>query len=118
MDYIRLDQKRVELLMATITSDQFQAICSGVWNDRAAVLSGRGLLTGEAALIRAVYWRLCKDGVFSRTTLDNYASAQSVLTYEVVAGCVLEMNAKPYFDGAPYLEDLRDRYQTEFGRNC
>ena len=104
--------------MTTITSDQFQDICSGVWNDRAAVLAGRGFLTGEAALIRAVYWRLCKGGVFKKSAVDNYASAQSVLTYEVVVGCVLEMNAKPFFDGAPYLEELRNRYQMEFGRDC
>ena len=116
----QLDWSRCVLgfTMATITCDQFQDICSGVWSDRTAVLAGRGFLTGEAALIRAVYWRLCKDGVFRTSALDNYASAQSVLTYEVVVSCVLEMNAKPHFDGTPYLEDLRNRYQLEFGRDC
>lgn len=104
--------------MGTITSEQFQDICSGVWNDRNAVLSGRGFLTGEAALIRAVYWRLCKDGVFNKSSLDNDTSSQSVLTYEAVVACVLEMNAKPHFDGAPFLEELRDRYQIEFGGDC
>lgn len=104
--------------MATITPDQFQDICSDVWKDRQAILSGRGFLSGEAALVRAVYWRLCKNGLFNTNTPQHLASAQSVLTYETVVGCVLEMNARPHFNGAPYLEELRNRYQVEFGKSC
>jgi hypothetical protein len=104
--------------MAAITPDRFQEICSGVWNDRKAILAGRGFLSGEAALVRAVYWRLCKGGGFNTNAPQDFASAQTVLTYETVVGCVLEMNARPYFSGAPYLEELRNRYQSEFGSNC
>lgn len=104
--------------MATITSDQFRDICSGVWNDRKAILAGRGFLSGEAALVRAVYWRLCKGGRFSTNTPQNLASAQSVLTYETVVSSVLELNARPHFNGAPYLEELRNLYQIEFGKSC
>ena len=47
----------------TINSDQFQETGNGVWRDRATLLSGRGFLSGEAALMRAVYRRLSKAGV-------------------------------------------------------
>ncbi len=104
--------------MATINADQFRDICSGVWNDRKTILAGRGFLTGEAALVRAVYWRLCKCGLFNTNAPQDFASAQSVHGYETVVGYVLEMNARPHFNGAPYLEDLRNRYQGEFGNGC
>ncbi len=100
--------------MAKINSDQFRDICSGVWRDRTAVLAGRGFLTGEAALMRAVYWRMCKGGVETSISPINYSAPQSVLTYETVVGCVLELNARPHFDGAPFLKELQSRYQTEF----
>jgi hypothetical protein len=100
--------------MATISVDQFRDICSGVWKDRKSIIEGRGFLSGDAALIRAVYWRLCKGGLFNTKTPENFASAQSVGTYELVVECVLEMNARPPFNGAPYLQDLRNRYQEEF----
>ena len=100
--------------MQTITVDQFRDICSGVWNDRQSIVEGRGFLSGDAALIRAVYWRLCKGGLFSIKTPESFSSAQSVLSYELVVKTVLEMNSRPPFNGAQYLEDLRKRYQTEF----
>ena len=37
----------------TVSAEQFQAICNGVWRDRAVLLKGRGFLSGEAALMRA-----------------------------------------------------------------
>ncbi len=104
--------------MATINSDQFSDICAGVWRDRTAVLAGRGFLSGEAALMRAVYWRLCKGGVITSSVPENYASGQTILTYQTVVGCVLELNARPHFDGAPFLNDLLERYQNEFGQGC
>lgn len=45
-----------------MTSEMIKRICDGVWRDRAAILSGRGDLSGEDALVGAVYWRLCKAG--------------------------------------------------------
>ena len=64
--------------------------------------------------MRAVYWRMCKEGVETSSSPVNYSSPQSVLTYETVVGCVLELNARPPFDGAPILKELRIRYQSEF----
>jgi hypothetical protein len=99
--------------MASINLEQFQELCAGVWRDRAGVLAGRGFLTGDAALVRAVYWRLCKAGVVKKNASDNYSLPQSTLTYETVVGCVLEMNAKPPFNGVPFLKELCGRYQSE-----
>jgi len=99
--------------MATITAAQFQNICTGVWRDRAAVLADRGFLSGEAALMRAVYWRLCKSGVVQSNVGENY-SPETFQTYETVVGCMLELSASPRFDCAPLLQELCQRYKTEF----
>jgi hypothetical protein len=48
--------------MDVMNSERLRHICDDVWRERAAILSDRGILSGEAALVRAVYWRLCKAG--------------------------------------------------------
>ena len=48
--------------MSVMTSQQIKRICDGVWRDRASILGVRGALSGEDALVGAVYWRLCKAG--------------------------------------------------------
>jgi len=101
--------------MSTITSEQFAEICNDVWRDRAALLSDRGFLTAEAALVRAVYWRLCKAGVQPKKSIENYSSDQTVLTYELVIECVLELSANPRFKSAPFINELVVRYQNEVG---
>jgi len=101
--------------MATINSDQFGEICNGVWRDRAAVLRGRGLLSGEATLVRAVFWRLCKAGVKPGGSGENYGARPTTLSYQLVVGSMLELSARPPFDGASILKELVDRYQKEFG---
>ncbi|SRR6266508_81627 len=99
--------------MSTISSEQFANICNDVWRDRVAVLSQRGFLSAEAALVRAVYWRLCKAGVQPKKGLENDSSEQTVLTYELVIECVLELNGTPRFKSAPFINDLILRYQNE-----
>jgi hypothetical protein len=101
--------------MTTINSGQFREICNGVWRDRAAVLTGRGLLSGEATLVRAVFWRLCKAGVKPTGSAENYGSKPTILAYQLVVGRMLEVNARPPFDGAPILKELVERYQNEVG---
>jgi hypothetical protein len=101
--------------MITINSEQFGEICNGVWRDRAAVLRGRGLLSGEAALLRAVFWRLCKWGVMPAGSAENYSSKPTILSYQLVLGCMLELNSRPLFDGAPILKELVENYQNEIG---
>ncbi len=99
--------------MATINAEQFEAICSGVWRDRTGIVAGRGFLSEEAALVRAVYWRLCKVGVRVTGSAENHNSMQGLLAYQLGVGCLLELNARPSFDGAPFLNALVKRYQNE-----
>jgi len=101
--------------MTTINSEQFGEICNGVWRDRAAVLRGRGLLSGEATLVRAVFWRLCKAGVKPAGNVENYGAKPTILSYQSVVGSMLELSARPPFDGAPILKELVERYQKEIG---
>ena len=104
--------------MNTINSEQFGEICNGVWRDRAAVLRGRGLLSGEATLVRAVFWRLCKAGIKTKGCADNDASKPAILAYQLVVGRMLEANGRPAFDCAPILKELLQRYQNEIGNSC
>jgi hypothetical protein len=48
--------------MSAPTSENCRQICKEVWRDRASIVTGRGDLSAESALVRAVYWRLCKIG--------------------------------------------------------
>jgi hypothetical protein len=59
--------------MNVIDSEKVRQICDGVWRDRAAILAGRGNLSGEATLARAVYWRLCKAGRKPGESLEECA---------------------------------------------
>ncbi len=99
--------------MITINSEQFGEICNGVWRDREAVLEGRGTLSGEATLVRAVFWRLCKVGLNPKGSADNDASNPQMLAYQLVVGRMLAANGRPAFDGAPILKALVERYANE-----
>jgi hypothetical protein len=92
--------------MSTINSEKFGRICDGVWRDRAAILSGRGILSGEAALLRAVYWRLCKAGVAQGQSMEDCDEEQMLSVYQHLVGSMLKQNAHPPFDGAPHLKEL------------
>lgn len=48
--------------MSATNSEKCRQICHEVWLDRANILVDCSGLSGEAALVRAVYWRLCKTG--------------------------------------------------------
>lgn len=102
----------------TINSDQFQDICDGVWRDRALLLRGRGFLSGEAALIRAVYWRLSKAGITPTPSAENYGSPSTASSYELGVSCMLEVHARPPFDGTQYLNVLVQRYKKELRESC
>jgi hypothetical protein len=101
--------------MFTINSEQFGEICNAVWRDRAAVLRGQGSLSGEATLLRAVFWRLCKAGIKTKGCAENDGSQPAILAYQLVVGRMLEMNGRPAFDSAPILKELVERYQSEVG---
>jgi len=105
-------------MSTTISQEQFGGICDGVWRDRTAILAGRGFLSPEAALIRAVYWRLCKAGVSPIVGDEKHTLGQTIATYHLVVKSVLELSARPPFDGGPLLEELGKRYQNEVGQAC
>jgi hypothetical protein len=75
--------------MSLIGPEKIRRICDGVWHDRAAILTPRGVLSGEDALVGAVYWRLCKAG---RQPGESIA------------------------DCAPFLRELVQRYRAEVAR--
>ena len=103
--------------MSTINLEQFGELCNAVWRDRATVLKGRGTLSGEATLVRAVFWRLCKAGLKTKGCAGNDGSKPENVAYQFVVGRMLELNSRPAFDSAPILKELLDRYQGEVGNS-
>lgn len=103
--------------MSTIDAKQFQDICDWVWNDRASILRGSGQLSGEATLMRAVFWRLCKAGIKTKGCADNDGSKPALIAYQLIVSRMLELSGRPAFDGGPMMTDLVARYQTEAGQN-
>jgi len=102
----------------TINSQQFQEICNGVWRDRARLLSGRGFLSGEATLMRAVYWRSSKAGIKPIISAENYGSPPTASSYELGVSCMLEIYGRPRFDATQYLNVLVQRYENELRESC
>lgn len=102
----------------TINAEQFQEICNGVWRDRAILLKSRGFLSGEAALMRAVYWRLSKAGITLIVSAENYGSPRAASSYALGVSCLLEVHGRPHFDGTLYLNDLVQHYKNELRESC
>jgi hypothetical protein len=105
-------------ILLTINSEQFEEICNGVWRDRAMLLSGRGFLSGEAALMRAVYWRLSKAGIKPILSAENYGSSRTASSYELEVSCMLEVHGRPRFNATQYLNVLVQRYNNELRESC
>jgi len=99
--------------MNSINAEQFAEVCNRVWSDREALLRGRGRLNGEAALVRAVYWRLCKTGLESNGRVESSSPTSALFEYKLVVGRMLEASARPAFDWAPILKGLVERYENE-----
>jgi hypothetical protein len=72
--------------MSFIGPEKIRQICDGVWRDRAAILTARGFLSGEDALVGAVYRRLCEAG---------------------------RQQGESIADCAPFLRELVRRYRAE-----
>jgi len=100
---------------STINAQQFGEICDRVWSDRASLLRGSGKLSGEATLVRAVFWRLCKAGIQTRGCADTDRSTPALLAYQLVVTQMLKSSARPPFDSASILDSLIARYQNEAG---
>jgi hypothetical protein len=97
--------------MSAINSDMFGNICDGVWQSRATILAGRGNCSGEVALLRAVYWRLCKAGGESGQIANDCDADHLLLAYQRLISRTLAQHASPRFDGAPFLDELLRRYR-------
>ena len=102
----------------SINSEQFQVICKGVWQDRALVIEGRGFLSGEAALMRAVYWRLAKVGIRPSLSAENNRSLRTAASYELGVSCLLEVHGRPRFDATRILNDLVKHSTDELNESC
>jgi hypothetical protein len=100
----------------TINAQQFGEICDGVWSDRASLLSGSGNLSGEATLVRAVFWRLCKAGIKTTGCAGTDSSLPELPAYQSVVARMLRTGSRPVFDSGPILGALLDRYQNEAGK--
>lgn len=99
-----------------MSPEKFEQICAGVWRDRAAILMGCDNLRGEAALMRAVYWRVCNaGGTPGRDIEDCDPDHMSLIYQRLVCGTLTEY-ARPPFDSAPILKELVRRYMHEKGR--
>ena len=96
-----------------MNSEKFEQICDGVWRDRADILTGRDNLRGEAALVRAVYWRLCKAGGAPGKSIDLCEPDHLLLIYQRLVGNVITQCAHPQFDSALFLKKLVRQYMYE-----
>lgn len=98
---------------AAVASDKFKRICDQVWRDREAILTRRGCLTGEASLMRAVYWRLCKAWGGLSACDDGSNPGQTLFTYQRLVSILLTQNVGPHYDGSPLLNELVRQYRHE-----
>jgi hypothetical protein len=57
-----MSMSEARLFAGAASSENCRQVCAEVWRDRASIIEGRGDLSAEGALLRAVYWRLCKIG--------------------------------------------------------
>lgn len=97
--------------------EKFERICDDVWRDRADIMMGRGNLRGEAALVRAVYWRLCKTGGTPGKEIEACDPGHMLLIYKRLVSGTLTEYPHPYFDSPPFLKELVRRYMYEVGQN-
>lgn len=73
-------------------------------------------MSGEATLVRAVFWRLCNAGIKTKGCADTDSSKPPLDAYRLVVGRMLELSGRPAFDSAPIMTDLVTRYQNENGQ--
>ena len=84
-----------------------------MWIDRASLLRGKHKLSGEATLVRAVFWRLCKTGIKTKGCVDTDGSTPALLAYQLIVAQMLKQARALPFNGPPILDALIDRYRNE-----
>lgn len=80
------------------------------------MLNGRGLLSGEGALVRAVYWRVRNLAASPANRTENYGLPQTVSDYRMGVDRLLEINGHPNFDCSRFIDELLHRYEHESDR--
>lgn len=105
--------QRLKTIMSNINARQFEDLCDRVWSDRASLLRGSGKLSGEAALVRAVFWRLCKAGIKTKGCADTAGTTPALLAYQLLVVQMLKASSRPAFDASVILDSLIARYQSE-----
>lgn len=63
-------------------------------------------MSGEAALMRAVYWRLCKEGLAPNQNIEDCQVGNMLPVYQRLVGLMLKQNAHPSFDGTLRIAEL------------
>ena len=101
--------------MTTIDAKQFEEICERIWRDRAMVLKGSGELSGDATLMRAVFWRLCKVGIKAKGCVHTDGATSPLIAYQLVVARMVNRSGSPAFDCTPVLNELLVRYHNEVG---
>ena len=96
-----------------VATDKFKRVCDQVWRDRESILKRRDGLTGEAALMRAVYWRLCKAWGGISTCEEGSYSGQTLFSYQRLVSIMLTQHAGPHYDGSLLLNELVRQYREE-----
>jgi hypothetical protein len=104
--------------MNQLASEKFTRVCDGVWTSRDAILSCRGSLSGEAALMRAVYWRLCKAWGGAFPAADGADKGHMLLEYQRLVCILLTKHVGTHYDGSPLLNDLVRQYREEARRDA
>jgi hypothetical protein len=104
------------MVMSANKSERFKRICDGVWRDRDAILTRRGGLSGEAALVRAVYWRLCNAWGEPSQMTDAGHGGHTLPSYERLVSIMLTQHTGQHFDGVPLLNELVRQYRDEARR--
>jgi hypothetical protein len=101
------------MVMCEMDAEEFAKLCNGVWRDRLAILHRRGILSGETALVRAVYWRLRKSGAEPGCDSQAAEAAPTGSAYDLEVLRLLAQYADPSFAGGPILKELLERYAAE-----
>ncbi len=101
------------MVMSADKSEKFKRVCDGVWHDRESILSRRGALSGEAALMRAVYWRLCKAWGELNKGRDDGHTGYMLLNYQRLVSIMLTQHVGSQYDGGPLLNEMVRQYRDE-----
>jgi hypothetical protein len=80
-----------------INEHEFRQLCEGVECDAATILCGRGLLTGDLAMLRELFTRLCNRLMINTESPQVTDLLESEAGYSFAIVQTLEENMHPDF---------------------